>query len=538
MRKIHKYGISHKDFRDIENIHLIYGLKDRIESKYISLLNIMEPQKINLNELNLQNHIIISRNDEDLELLFNNFNTFNYIDHTRKLSKISSNAGVYNIKFRDGKISYSVILKISQNPIEEIKLGKKTIRYLDNLYYEYKVGQCINILLKYVPNFIKTLNLVRLNSDQDRNELLTKYILPSNEISNYIKSVSKNRDYTIDSCELPTQFGIFNEYIPSDETIHEYIYKFSNPVHKLNSIVYKFMNQCIQHLPDICSILFMTYACLYKFRNIFTHYDLHSANVLLYRIPYGYIEMNYHIKIKNINHIIKFKSKYIPIIIDYGRSYINCDIYTTDIIDNGSITVSDIDNSVDIFEKVCNLDSYRSKNGPCRNHCGDMVGYPNVGNIIDKPFILPNIELLKQGKKGIREYYNEYDNLLNPFSDTTYSRRYLNAAKKNISADLLLLSDIAKIDFSDIITDKKYINTFIEMLRRLNYDHNIQGKQETQSKSGEINNCVDVFNILLKIIMDSVYQNDMDKFYDKSSEYGKMNIYISEDIPYTFNKSN
>jgi len=54
--------------------------------------------------------------------------------------------------------------------------------------------------------------------------------------------------------------------------------------------------------------------------DIFTHYDLHSKNILLYELPEGkYIQMNYIDK--NGKLVTSFKTIYIPKIIDYGRSF-------------------------------------------------------------------------------------------------------------------------------------------------------------------------------------------------------------------------
>jgi hypothetical protein len=55
--------------------------------------------------------------------------------------------------------------------------------------------------------------------------------------------------------------------------------------------------------------------------NEFTHYDLHSNNVLLYKPVDGkYIQYHYHL---SDGTIVSFKSRYIAKLIDYGRSYVN-----------------------------------------------------------------------------------------------------------------------------------------------------------------------------------------------------------------------
>jgi hypothetical protein len=69
---------------------------------------------------------------------------------------------------------------------------------------------------------------------------------------------------------------------------------------------------------ELLYILYQIYAPLSILSNHFTHYDLHTGNVMLYEpIKGSYIQYHYHYE----NHTVTFKSKYIVKIIDYGRSY-------------------------------------------------------------------------------------------------------------------------------------------------------------------------------------------------------------------------
>jgi len=64
--------------------------------------------------------------------------------------------------------------------------------------------------------------------------------------------------------------------------------------------------------------LFQIYFTLDQLRMKFTHYDLHTDNVLLYEpVVGGYIHYHFY----QVDRVISFKSKYMVKIIDYGRSF-------------------------------------------------------------------------------------------------------------------------------------------------------------------------------------------------------------------------
>ena len=72
---------------------------------------------------------------------------------------------------------------------------------------------------------------------------------------------------------------------------------------------------------ELLYALAQVYIPLSSLMNNFTHYDLHSSNVVLYEpVKDSYLEYHYHL----VNGtVVTFKSKYIVKIIDYGRSYFN-----------------------------------------------------------------------------------------------------------------------------------------------------------------------------------------------------------------------
>jgi hypothetical protein len=82
----------------------------------------------------------------------------------------------------------------------------------------------------------------------------------------------------------------------------------------------KVVNTKESFLVHVPSMLFQIYSVLHTLRDEFTHYDLHTGNVLLYEIPEDkYVTMVYHLP--NGEGSVTFRTKYIAKIIDYGRCY-------------------------------------------------------------------------------------------------------------------------------------------------------------------------------------------------------------------------
>ena len=66
-------------------------------------------------------------------------------------------------------------------------------------------------------------------------------------------------------------------------------------------------------------ILFQVYSTLHKYRNKFTHYDLHCLNIVITKIPGFYFEYNFLINKRR--QTVTITCEYIAKILDYGRAY-------------------------------------------------------------------------------------------------------------------------------------------------------------------------------------------------------------------------
>ena len=142
----------------------------------------------------------------------------------------------------------------------------------DNLYYEYRVGEYINTLNRQVPHFINTYTIYGLKRGKETDDIKQ-------------------------TCDNPLSISILIQHI-------------HNPIY-IQTLVET-------HSPDLLTTLIQVYFTLYVFKNVFTHYDLHGQNVLLYK-PKDNFYIHYHYKHGPYN--FSFKSQYLAKIIDYGRSF-------------------------------------------------------------------------------------------------------------------------------------------------------------------------------------------------------------------------
>ena len=166
------------------------------------------------------------------------------------------------------------------------------------------------------------------------------------------------------------------------------------------------------------SILYILYFSLHALSDRFTHYDLHSGNVLLYRpSETGYI--NYVFHEHNPSRVVRFKSRFIPKIIDYGRSF---------------YYLSAADNSEKLYEKLCTLPV-------CKPKCGDNVGFNwlNSGHYDIKSRQKNeshDLRFLAGFKPDItRVTYNASDTIKHFFTKVVYTNMF--GAAENVNSGLL-----------------------------------------------------------------------------------------------------
>jgi len=223
---------------------------------------------------------------------FFEFSTFKYIIDPIKLINLSKNGFVNQIKYKNMEYNANALLKTSLNKVN------------DSLFYEYLVGKKINSWKNIVPSFIETYGLYYHKKNIIKN--LKNDLIDFQEFKNTMEQKQDNEinENFIETlkfmCENSDKISTLSQFLENATTLKQFM---------------------LDDKPDdLLLILYMIYATLNTLKDKFTHYDLHSENVLIY-IPIKDYYIEYHY-IYNDNSKINFKSPYIAKIIDYGRTYI------------------------------------------------------------------------------------------------------------------------------------------------------------------------------------------------------------------------
>ena len=232
---------------------------------------------------------------------FNNLELMN--SQMLKIGKTSSNGFIYKIKFNNKNLeSFNTILKTT--------IDKKS----DNNYYEFVVGNCINRIKEYFPNFVYTFNFLTL-SQSLKNKLKDATIFDKSDFfkeANLIKinlNELQNNNNVGYGCENNDRASVLIEFIPNSLSLDDLTNNpnFLSSVNNLNIEVY--------------NILFQIYATLSALKEVYTHYDLHTDNVMFIEIPeQKKLQIDYNIEGK----IFSIYTSFLPVILDYGRSFVDC----------------------------------------------------------------------------------------------------------------------------------------------------------------------------------------------------------------------
>jgi hypothetical protein len=183
----------------------------------------------------------------------------------------------------------------------------------DNLYYEWYVGcSFINRWCSIFPCFCETYSLCNYLSSVPYDELKRRQpIMNGSTLKrsdvDFIDACAITDINTIKSCTTPSLFGILIQDIPRAMSFHDFARQ-QRTDYELNVIMVQ--------------ILLQIYIPLGILADQFTHYDLHTGNVLIYTLPANkYVTLIYTIPERT--EPIKMKTKYIAKIIDYGRCFFN-----------------------------------------------------------------------------------------------------------------------------------------------------------------------------------------------------------------------
>ena len=351
--------------------------------------------KIRLNFLNTictDSNVCIAFGKETkvIREFFNDFDIKMISEEPTVIGKPSSNGSVELLTFkRDGYVA-NAIFKTSNDPDS------------DNLGYEALVGNFINKQKLRFPCFVETYGL---------------YYSPDKlDMSKNIK-IDINKSSLIKSCEYPLSIGLMIEYLKNGYTLKDFL-------DELDEYEYVFfMNTHLLY------ILYQVYAPLSILSDVFTHYDLHAGNVMLYPVGNGkHIQYNYHYK----DRTVTFNSEYIVKMIDYGRSFFK---------DEGGY------NPEDVYKDLC-----ESKSARCTK-CGDDNGFtwldpvPSYYISSQKRNMSHDLRLLRVLQNYIETYNTDLIKLI-------YSIRYVEAfgtPEQMIVTDKILNVNDAKIHIEKLM---------------------------------------------------------------------------------------
>lgn len=366
----------------------------------------------------------------------------------RRIGRVSANGFVNEIAYENEGYTANAILKSSAT------------KGADNLLFEYLVGQFINNITRFCPCFVETYAWF-LYKDEAAWAHTKK--TPNNPVNLFVDAlVLQNpaiQNAQLESaCVKSKHIGLLIQHIKNAKVVSD----------KINS---KFCKN------ELLYVLYQVYMPLSMLADIFTHYDLHQGNVLLYEPVHGsYIEYNYHLQ---DGTVVSFLSSYVVKIIDYGRSFfVNVGLPTTDFTHS----------SKSIYNTICRVKK-------CNPYCGAYVGF--------------NWGVPRQDEK-------------------TY---FISSSIQNKSHDLRLINDLLLDDRSTIERTNPdlydIMNSVVYGLGMTNEAHKAYGtKEQTASKlPGKIVNVDDMHTALKDMCMQpDIQEANRDNFATKT-KLGTLNIY-------------
>ena len=291
----------------------------------------------------------LGKNRTKIYSLFDGFVGFEYVKPPIvAIGNPSSNGFVKSIRYERHGYTANAVLKSSTKP------------NADNLTYEFLVGMFLNKMGNRFPCFVQTYGLYYYKTNaawvhaRDTKRISSNILKDSLQLHSSLDKFKQNITKVIDddACAFSKYAAILIQHFPNVTTFGDYLNDMSN-----DGI--DWCNFSIKELPYILYQIYMPLAAMSK---VFTHYDLHKNNVLLYEpVPGKYIQYHYH----NESETLTFKSKFIAKIIDYGRAF-----YKDTDVKNVSAT--------DVLKRTCILDECNLDG----EECGDKSGFRYLTNTL------------------------------------------------------------------------------------------------------------------------------------------------------------
>jgi len=417
--------------RDVENV-----AKNRIQ-------NFVKKSKTFLNIVCPDSGICIAfgNHTKELNAFFKGFTDFQYVKSPiKKIGEVSANGFVKEVEYEKEGYKAHAILKCTQKPNS------------DNLVYEYLVGiKYVNRILHSFPCFVETYGLYYFDKESNWKIMKDKGPVHYSNLKHLLPQA--NIDY-VKACKESKYATILIQHIQHAKGFDTMM---KNTTFIKNDLLYS---------------LFIVYHALAFNSKTFTHYDLHTGNVLLYEPVNGkFIEYHYHNK---NGTVITFFSPYIPKIIDYGRSFF----------DNGNVS------SNKIYDKICSVKE-------CDPDCGSKVGMVWLD---PEPYIT------------------------------------ISSSKKNESHDLRLLYSLKKsIETMNVPTEKTFTETE-KVLHKVVYgislskeDKEYGTKENLKMPSDKIYNVKGAYQALKQVIENpDVVTENQQNYSNMANKLGDLHVYFDK----------
>ena len=385
---------------------------------------------------------------DKIKSFFGSFITSEYVaPPMTRIGQVSLNGFIFEFTYKREGYQANAILK---STIDQTS---------DNLLYEYLVGQYINQLNKVYSCFLETYGLFQYNTNADWEFVKQTPILRENIFKSRLTYVPTPT--IAQGCKKAKYLAILLQYIKNAPTLNQIMEQtFHNKEVNQKYPIFTY---------EILYILFQIYMPLSHVADDFTHYDLHTNNVLIYEPVKGkYIQYYYHpIDAENYT-VTTFKSRYIAKIIDYGRSYFK----------------SPQTNSLDIYNTLCATPECNVPFTPPID-CGKQFGFQ---------YLSP------ERKEGVRHY--------------------ITSQQPNISHDLRLLYLIYKSNYP-LIPELKVA------LENVNFgkDSRFGTREVSVFNADQINNIHDAYDVLDQIIRMDKWRNINEMIYSRLQKLGDLHIY-------------
>jgi hypothetical protein len=428
--------------------------------------------------------IAFGTENEKIKKFFNGFSSFDdCIPDVWRLSR-GNNGFVSELKYkRENYIAYAILKSsIRKEPLETSEYNSNS----DNLAYEYIVGEFLNKMGKMYPCFLETYGIFRYINDSLYNNLEKQQFTFNTPKSNFKTGLQEmkpeNPMFLSESCLHFNKLCVLVQHIKDAKNLHEML-----------KLVFLDINQEPLFInQELLFILYQIYMPLAFLANKFTHYDLHSGNVLLYKpIDNGFIEYHYHLPDKPTT---SFKSRYLVKIIDYGRCFFNETPKNNSLLLYNALCKKQECNETEEakIKRIAYRTMHKKKSTGSARNCGLNNGY----NFLDK-----------EKKEG--------------------HNFFISSQKRNKSHDLRLLFNIREF-FRNYL--EQYPGTVKDEL--VNFIHNVKydtmygtKEMETDSTKDVIHNVEDAFEQLNIIINSESNRQINASAYPYFKKIGDLHIY-------------